>query len=412
MDVCLTMRRTVIYILSIVAIFSYNKATGDLRHVQEKNYYLLTLMQQNKQVKNLLENDAVLSKLAKNKIAAIKQSITSAQRFSEVVESLTFTTVECGAIEKRLGELYYQSAELRLLVSKELVPSGTHIINNNLSLKDQFIKACGEDFLGINHTINVYGGGEKPNYPNIDSISYNVNDPAYLQIIKNDAQTIIAKDCASRLFFLTSMDAALLFLQKNGRDDAGNFEPMAKTINKAAVKKAKNLDWRKFAYSVLVVPGEGPDAYNEAISEGGKLRCRLAAQAYSTGIAPFILVSGGKVHPYKTTYCEAVEMKRYLMDSLHIAESAIIMDPHARHTTTNMRNAVRLIIHYHLDRIKPGLIVSDKADVDYIAQMSKRCIDELHIMPYRLGNRINDTGLEFYPLQEALQINSNEPLDP
>jgi uncharacterized SAM-binding protein YcdF (DUF218 family) len=118
------------------------------------------------------------------------------------------------------------------------------------------------------------------------------------------------------------------------------------------------------------------------------------------------------VHPYKTKYCEAEEMKKYLMDSLKIEENAIIMEPHARHTTTNMRNAVRLMIEYHFPIVKPGLIVSDKADNDYIEGMAERCMIELQYVPYILGNRVSDTQLEFYSKTEAIQINSTEPLDP
>ena len=59
--------------------------------------------------------------------------------------------------------------------------------------------------------------------------------------------------------------------------------------------------------------------------------------------APFIIVSGGRVHPYHTPYNEAFEMKKYLMDVWQIPESAIIIEPHARHTTTNFRNAARIM---------------------------------------------------------------------
>ena len=89
--------------------------------------------------------------------------------------------------------------------------------------------------------------------------------------------------------------------------------------------------------------------------------CRLAALQYAKGVAPFIVTSGGKVHPYKTKFCEATEMKRYLVEKLHIPANAIIVDPHARHTTTNMRNAARLIYRYGIPLIKPALPLLQKA---------------------------------------------------
>jgi hypothetical protein len=160
------------------------------------------------------------------------------------------------------------------------------------------------------------------------------------------------------------------------------------------------------------VPGEGPETYEEVISPGGIERCKLAANAYEDGLAPFILVSGGKVHPYKTKYCEAEEMKKYMVEKLGIPENAIIMEPHARHTTTNLRNAVRLMLQYRFPEGKPGLIVTDKDDNDYIAKMDGRCKAELGYVPYKLGNRVSATELEFFAVPDAFQINPLEPLDP
>ena len=66
---------------------------------------------------------------------------------------------------------------------------------------------------------------------------------------------------------------------------------------------------------------------------------------------PFIIVSGGRVHPFKTQYIEAVEMKHYMIDVLGIPTSAIIIDPFARHTTTNVRNAGHMIMDYGFQKI-------------------------------------------------------------
>jgi uncharacterized SAM-binding protein YcdF (DUF218 family) len=100
-----------------------------------------------------------------------------------------------------------------------------------------------------------------------------------------------------------------------------------------------------------------------ALTAGGRQRATHAALDYRAHKAPFILVSGGYVHPSQTRFSEAIEMKRALMTDLHIPESAIIVDPHARHTTTNMRNAVREMFRYGIPTDKPGLVVSDSGQV-------------------------------------------------
>ena len=62
--------------------------------------------------------------------------------------------------------------------------------------------------------------------------------------------------------------------------------------------------------------GAGPEEPNVSISPEGKLRSAYAAMMYRQHQAPFIIVSGGRVHPYHTPYNEAFEMKKYLMEHL------------------------------------------------------------------------------------------------
>ncbi|MEI7670173.1 MAG: YdcF family protein, partial [Pseudomonadota bacterium] len=129
--------------------------------------------------------------------------------------------------------------------------------------------------------------------------------------------------------------------------------------------------------------------------------------------APFIIPSGGKVHPYKTIYNEALEMKRFMMEKLQIPESAIIIDPHARHTTTNMRNSVRLMFRYGIPFDKIGLVCTTRGQSNMVSStLPDRCLRELKLVPYKNGKRLSETLSEFYPLKDALHINPLEPIDP
>ena len=69
----------------------------------------------------------------------------------------------------------------------------------------------------------------------------------------------------------------------------------------------------------VLVLGAGPEEPNVSISPEGKLRSAYAAMMYRQHQAPFIIVSGGRVHPYHTPYNEAFEMKKYLMDVWQIS---------------------------------------------------------------------------------------------
>jgi hypothetical protein len=109
-----------------------------------------------------------------------------------------------------------------------------------------------------------------------------------------------------------------------------------------------------------------------------------------------------------------MEMKKALLRDYHVPEDAILVDPHARHTTTNMRNAVREIYRYNMPMNKPALVVSDPLQITYIQSplLSARCRDELGYVPYQIITRSSDTSLVFLPKVESLQQNPLDPLDP
>ena len=110
--------------------------------------------------------------------------------------------------------------------------------------------------------------------------------------------------------------------------------------NAAAFRRVHSIDWNRYPYTAIVVPGAGNDRPNVRLSPSGKLRDKIAAKRYRESKAPFILVSGGFVHPSQTEFSEAIEMKHHLMERSSVPEDAILVDPHARRTTTNMRNLV------------------------------------------------------------------------
>ncbi len=397
-------------VLGQVSYPSYRLVGGE--SVQAKNFYLLTLLQHNDKVKSQLSNDPLLARITMRQNDAISKSVENCSEYSCITSNLKLSADQIRLISAQLIEIYTRSTALQNLVKDQLIASGAYIKYKDLQPVDQLIKAWEQDAEDINHTLSVYAEGAKPNYPKIDSISFNVHDVHYIRTVQQATQQINALAGHSTLFFMPSMTAALVFLKINQRENAGDYEPMKAIVNQAAVKKAEMLNWGKYTYTIMLVPGEGPDSGGVSISNGGINRCKLAADAYQQGLAPFIMVSGGKVHPYKTPYCEAEEMKKYLVEKLNIPVSAVIMEPHARHTTTNMRNAVRLLYQYHFPLTQPALVISDKAQSAYITNMEGRCKKELGNVPYQLGKRISETSQKFFAVPEALQINPLEPLDP
>jgi len=107
-------------------------------------------------------------------------------------------------------------------------------------------------------------------------------------------------------------------------------------------------------------------------------------------------------------------MKKYLLHDCAIPESAVIMEPQARHTTTNFRNATRLMIRYGMPVGKSALCVSTRDQTDYIdnAGFDRRNLHELGYLPYREKKRLDIHSIEFYPVMDCLQMDPGDPLDP
>jgi hypothetical protein len=140
----------------------------------------------------------------------------------------------------------------------------------------------------------------------------------------------------------------------------------------------------------------------------------LAADRYKRGLAPFIIVSGGFCHPFHTPFCEAIAMKKYLVNQCGIPTAAVIIEPYARHTTTNFRNAGRLIIRYGMPVKLVYLCVTTKDQADYIADpyFERRCLRELGYLPYRDLKRLSDHEIVFQPEMNCLHMDPYDPLDP
>lgn len=390
--------------------------------VQSKNYYLITLFEKLQDVKGLLKKDTALASMAKIKSDSLTQSLKECGKDGSCyINRMKFSTDEINLVSARLKALYTPGNALGKLLHNHLIPSGTYVLYQDFPPAEMLTKAWEQEAGAINWAIDVYAGGKKPNYPLIDSISYNVFDPnnkgayrpPYVGFLYNAATVVYEETQADASFYTIPLTAALRFLEMNERKQVADFEPMEKGKNKAAYDRIKTVNWDNFKYSVILIPGAGPDEPDVALSAEGMLRCRLGAMLYKKGLAPFIIPSGGNVHPYKTRFNEAIEMKRFLMEELNIPENAIIIEPHARHTTTNMRNAARLMFRYGIPFGKPGLTCTTRGQSTMIGStLIDRCQRELNMVPYKNGNRLSETLIEFYPLTTALQLDADEPMDP
>jgi len=386
-----------------------------------KNYYLLNLLQAIPEAASFVKKDSLLQRMAIAKFDSLQWVITNNDKdIAAMLRAFMFSDAEIKAVSVRFAQLYQSTNLLGKIVQQHLIPSGCYYSYQNLAPVELLIKAWEQDANGINFCLSVYAAGKKPNYPLIDSasiISYTKTgqvSPYYASTLHNISYLIAQQFSENKPpFFSIPLAAAVDFIDFNERDQAADDEPMENTINRLAAEKAKTVDWKKFPYTVILVPGAGPDDPAMPLSAEGMIRCRLAAIEYKKGLAPFIVVSGGKVHPYKTKYNEATEMQKYLVNKLDIPASAVIQDPHARHTTTNMRNTVRIMFRYGMPWNKPGITCTTRGQSNMIEKtLIARCQKELNTIPYAVGKRLSETLVEFIPLYASLQINPLEPIDP
>lgn len=325
-----------------------------------------------------------------------------------------WTEEQIVAVEGQLRRLYAEQAGVRNLADQRLRES--HLVERHARQAggDLLAAVFREAAEGMNRIIDVYELGQAPRYPAIDAPMYDVKSPVYLRMIETGKKVIAGETRPDDAFFSASLRYAILLLELNRRDEAVRFEPMEEGENRAAVQRAKTLAGKRFAYAAIVVPGAGSDRPGVPLSPYGKLRLRVAAARYREGKAPYVIVSGGYVHPNQTPFNEALEMKKSLVEDFGVPAEAIVIDPHARHTTTNLRNAARLIYHYQLGFEKPALIVTDPGQSAYIenANFVKRCMDEMRHVPFRDLKRLSEFDLEFRPTLEALHVDATDPLDP
>ncbi len=174
------------------------------------------------------------------------------------------------------------------------------------------------------------------------------------------------------------------------------------------------IKWAQFPYTVIVVLGNGPERPGVALAPVGRLRLMLAVREFREKKAPFLLVTGGYVHPNLTPYGEATEMKKALRAEFGVPEDAILVDPQPRRTTTNLRNSARLMYRYGIPFERKGLILTDQLHSASIETpgFRERCVRDFGYEPVRLVSRISPFDLEFVPLIDSLHADASDLLDP
>lgn len=379
-----------------------------------KAFPLLSLLETHPALRQSLQADRALRGVARRHAGrayrTLHQGPADARRYAD---SLAWKPQEIQAISKLLIADYLNNGELHAAVAPLLGKAGRYPLYADRPDTAALRLAWHDAARGLNRIVRVYLAGEAPRSPAIDSTSFGRHDPALAQRIRAGLLPLSRR--ARRrpgAYYAMPLQAALLALRLNDRLEAARYEPLRSGLNRAPCAAVARTAWASYPYSVILVPGLGPENPGVALDSLGAYRCRLAAARYRQGKAPFIVVSGGHVHPNKTPYCEAVEMKKYLVETLGLPDAAVFIEPHARHTTTNLRNTARMLYAFGLPTDRPLLTVTDTAQSRYILGMAGRCRSELGYVPYRDLQKLSAEDNACFPVPEARQPDPYDPLDP
>jgi hypothetical protein len=178
------------------------------------------------------------------------------------------------------------------------------------------------------------------------------------------------------------------------------------------------------AYPLIIVPGYTPLDLAKPSADLhpiARRRLELAVQDFQAGLAPVILVTGGAVYPRGTPYAEGLLMKQALL-SMSVPEERVLVDARARHSTTNLRNAGRIMLGCGMERavivtLAGGVPGTDLFGQDFyfshpvLSTFYRRCEHELG---YQVGDltAVSDHHIAFVPSPRVREVGFRDALDP
>lgn len=328
-------------------------------------------------------------------------------------DALRWTSEETALARAAAERAFARSPALRTMVREQMRPSGRYALHAGKDDAGLFLAAWDDVHAHIDRAVRVYALGEKPRFADIDSVIYSLERGSYRGLLRHLVREIGRRNLDAEPAWNAPARLALELLVANRRWDAVSQAALEVRENGPTAARLKTLDWTDWPYTVILVPGHSPELAYEPLNPNAKLRIRRGIESYRAGMAPVIVVSGGTLRPVGTTFNEALEMKRHILSTYpDIPASAILIDPVARHTTTNMRNTVRLIMKYGAPLERPALVVGNSVPNIASERFRLRCTEELGYVPFEPIQRLDFERLSFRPLAVSRHHDASDPMDP
>lgn len=361
-----------------------------------------------------LRADTDMQALAAERAARVASAGDCAPQPACLAQGWMWSEVDRDRVSAALRRIGADRARLAALVEGRMRPSRHYAPHAELGDAAMLDAAWRETAAGLNHIIAVYALGEKPRYPVIDSMIFDPRDAAYPALLKSHTAVTLAEARGDDTVFDPALRYAMGLLTANERANAVEYLPLSSGLNAPAFAALRVMKQAAYPYSAILVFGHGPEDPVSHTGALGHLRLRLAAAQLAKGAAPVILLSGGRVHPNRTGYNEAVEMRQELISLYGVSPARIVIEPHARHTTTNLRNCARLLLAAPFAQGKPALLVTDPATHAYIGGegFAARNRAELGYEPGRVSAGPDALSLRFVPDAHSFHVDPQDPLDP
>lgn len=378
--------------------------------IVQRSFPFLHVLNTHPDIQTALVSNALFATLAEARSERIEQAIATCEDSVVcIARPWLWSDAETGLV----GDVFVKIAPGAGLAAR-LRETRAYPLYADLSDEALVRRAWMDTAAALNGTARTYGFGEAPFYPNIDSARFAPGDPVYAKLLRDASDLALGPADRRKDPLSAAGQFSLFLLYLNERENAGFYPQLDDQQNGPARDFASRVNWADYPYSAILVLGDGPDEVGTELGSFGKLRLFHAAELYRSGLAPILIVSGGNVHPAGTHINEAETMKSVLIERYGIPERAIIMEPHARHTTTNFRNSARLMIRYGFPIDQPALVSTSRGQSAYAegAEFRDRSLAELGYLPMTLGARLSPFDQEFWVSLLSDQINPADPLDP
>ncbi|KAJ7650330.1 hypothetical protein FB45DRAFT_887620 [Roridomyces roridus] len=265
----------------------------------------------------------------------------------------------------------------------------------------------------VNRIVDVYCASGRTRYA-VDVSKYGKDSEEFNMLVSN-MRSLRLSPGSSDFTPCDAFDFAIELLAYNDCFDAILHPDLWEEENAKAAERARSVDWDKYEYAAILVPGQGPEFPRIKVSPLAQLKMRLAVAELQKGRAPFVVVSGGTVHPAHTAVNEAVEMGIWLTDSrkLNLDRGQVVLEPYSRHTTTNLRNTARVVKRLGAPEGKPILIVSGEEQIrDILGPMQRRAQVELtHVLGTIMPGSTDFTAV-YIPSPLCEIVDPMDPRDP